>query len=156
MKRLRVYVDTSVIGGCLDKEFWEHSQKLVERARAGEVVLVVSEVTELELADARAEVRAVLTNLPPECIERVELTAEARTLAEQYIAAGVISPKMLADARHIGIATVTQVDVLASWNFKHIVNLKRVHGYNSINLREGYPLLEIRSPRELTDDAEEA
>jgi hypothetical protein len=85
----------------------------------------------------------------------VELTEEARTLAGHYIAAGVISPKMLADARHIGVATVNRVDVLASWNFKHIVNLKRVHGYNSINLREGYPLLEIRSPRELTNDAEE-
>ena len=155
MKRLRVYVDTSVIGGCLDEEFSEYSQILIQRARAGEVVLVVSEVTELELAGAREEVRAVLTNLPAEAVERVELTEEARTLAQHYITAGVISPKMLADARHIGIATVQRVDVLASWNFKHIVNLRRVHGYNSINLREGYPLLEIRSPRELTNDAEE-
>lgn len=155
MKRLRVYVDTSVIGGCLDDEFWEESQKLLDRARAGEVVLVVSEVTEVELATAPPEVRAVLANLPSEAVERVELTEEARALAGHYISAGVISPKMLADARHIGVATVHRVDVLASWNFKHIVNLKRVHGYNSINLREGYPLLEIRSPRELTNDADQ-
>jgi hypothetical protein len=154
MKRLRVYVDTSVIGGCLDVEFATHSRRLMDRAVAGEVLLVVSEVTELELVDARPAVRAVLTSLPPECIERVELTPEARVLADQYIAAGVISAKMRADAQHIGIATVNRVDVLASWNFKHIVNLRRVHGYNSINLREGYPLLEIRSPRELTNDDE--
>jgi predicted nucleic acid-binding protein len=156
MKRLRVYVDTSVIGGCLDDEFWEESRKLLDRALAGEITLVVSEVTELELVTAPAEVRAVLENLPPQAVERVELTEEARVLAGHYIAAGVISPKMLADARHIGVATVHRVDVLASWNFKHIVNLKRVHGYNSINLREGYPLLEIRSPRELTNDDEES
>jgi hypothetical protein len=152
MKRLRVYVDTSVIGGCLDVEFAEHSRKLMDRARAGEVLLVGSEVTELELADARSEVRAVLAALAADCMERVELTADARALSEQYIAAGVIGAKMRADAQHIGIATVSRVDVLASWNFKHIVNLRRVHGYNSINLREGYPLLEIRSPRELTND----
>jgi hypothetical protein len=154
MKRLRVYVDTSVIGGCLDVEFEEHSKLLMDRARAGEVLLIVSEVTDVELADARPAVRAVLDELPPEAIERVELTAEARALSEQYIAAGVIGPRMAADARHIAVATTSRVDVLASWNFKHIVNLRRVHGYNSINLREGYPMLEIRSPRELTNDAD--
>lgn len=111
-------------------------------------------MTELELAGARPEVRAVLGELPAECIERVELTPDATALAEQYITAGVVSPKIRADARHIGMATANRVDVLASC-FKHIVNLRRVHGYNSINLREGYPLLEIRSPRELTNDAEE-
>jgi predicted nucleic acid-binding protein len=155
MNRLRVYVDTSVIGGCLDIEFADESRRLLDRAAAGEVVVVVSELTELELSEARPEVRAVLQELPSECIERVELTADAAALAEQYIAAGVVSPKMRADARHIGIATVHRVDVLASWNFKHIVNLRRVHGYNSINLREGYPILEIRSPRELINDEED-
>jgi predicted nucleic acid-binding protein len=88
MKRLRVYVDTSVIGGCLDDEFWEESQKLLERARAGEIVLVVSEVTELEISTAPAEVRAVLEDLPVEAVERVELTEEARALAAQYIRLG--------------------------------------------------------------------
>lgn len=59
---------------------------------------------------------------------------------------------MLADAQHIAIATVARVDVLVSWNFKHIVNLQRIRGYNSVNLRKGYPLLEIRTPRELLTD----
>jgi hypothetical protein len=35
-----------------------------------------------------------------------------------------------------------------SWNFKHIVNVQRIQGYNSINMKKGYRLLEIRSPRE--------
>jgi hypothetical protein len=46
-------------------------------------------------------------------------------------------------------ATVHRTDVLVSWNFKHVVNLDRIRGYNSVNLREGYPMLEIRSPQEV-------
>jgi len=51
--------------------------------------------------------------------------------------------------RHIALATINRVDVLASWNFKHIVNLDRIKGYNSVNYRLGYPMIEIRSPKDL-------
>jgi hypothetical protein len=50
---------------------------------------------------------------------------------------------------HIALATLNNADVLASWNFKHIVNLDRIRLYNSINLRLGYRLIEIRTPREI-------
>ena len=50
---------------------------------------------------------------------------------------------------HIAIATIYNADVLASWNFKHIVNLNRIRLYNSINMRIGYKILEIRTPREI-------
>ena len=63
-----------------------------------------------------------------------------------------IAPGMRADALHIALATVARVDVLVSWNFKHIVNLKRIHAYNAVNLKKGYPLLEIRTPREVPSD----
>ncbi|GMR24207.1 MAG: hypothetical protein BMS9Abin37_2725 [Acidobacteriota bacterium] len=59
---------------------------------------------------------------------------------------------MRADAQHIAMATVARADVLVSWNFKHIVNLHRIQGYNSVNLRRGYPILEIRAPREVLLD----
>ena len=62
---------------------------------------------------------------------------------------------MLADAQHIALATVARVDVLVSWNFRHIVNLDRIRGFNAVNLRAGYPLLEIRSPLELWPDDNE-
>jgi hypothetical protein len=70
-------------------------------------------------------------------IQTLQLDAEAMDLADAYIAAGVIAPNMRADAQHIAMATVGRVDILVSWNFKHIVNLQRIHGYNSINLRRG-------------------
>jgi hypothetical protein len=62
---------------------------------------------------------------------------------------------MLADAQHIAVATVARVDVLVSWNFRHIVNLDRIRGFNAVNLRAGYPLLEIRSPLEVSSDDDE-
>ena len=62
---------------------------------------------------------------------------------------------MLADALHIAVATIAKVDVLVGWNFKHIVNLDRIHGFNAVNLRLGYAMLEIRSPLEVWKDDNE-
>jgi hypothetical protein len=83
---------------------------------------------------------------------RPRRTSEAEALAEAYLAAGVLAAKMRADAQHIAMASVARVDVLVSWNFKHIVNLQRIRGYNSVNLRQGYPMIEIRTPREVMSD----
>ena len=81
--------------------------------------------------------------------ERIELTAEAILLADTYIKEKVVGKTSLEDCRHIALATINKLDVLASWNFKHIVNLDRIKGYNSVNYRLGYPMIEIRSPKDL-------
>lgn len=60
-----------------------------------------------------------------------------------------VTEKYLVDAQHIAIGTIQRVDVLVSWNFKHVVNINRIRLYNSVNLKYGYPLLEIRSPQEV-------
>ncbi len=60
----------------------------------------------------------------------------------------------IADAQHIALASVERVDILVSWNFRHIVNIDRIHAFNSVNLRLGYPLLEIRSSREIIYEKE--
>jgi len=150
--KFRVYTDTSVLGGCEDEEFAEHSVRLMESFVRGERVLVLSSLTVQELAAAPAGVRRRLASVPEAHIETLELDAEAKDLAEAYISAGVLTAKMRADAQHIAIATAARVDVLVSWNFKHIVNLQRIHGYNSVNLRQGYPMIEIRTPREVLSD----
>lgn len=148
----RVYVDASVIGGCEDDEFAEHSVHLIECFIRGESVLVISDLTVREVAPAPEAVRNRLASVPEAYIETLQLDAEARELAEAYIASGVLTAGMRADAQHIAIATVARVDVLVSWNFKHIVNLQRIRGYNSVNLRKGYPMIEIRTPREVLTD----
>ena len=147
--RTRIYVDASVVGGCEDDEFAHHSLQLMACFVRGSYVLVLSNLTVQELAAAPGEVRRHLAMVPEEHIETLQLSAEARELAQTYISEGVISPGMRVDAQHIAIATVARVDVLVSWNFRHIVNLHRIRGYNSVNLRKGYPTIEIRAPREV-------
>ena len=150
--KARIYIDTSVVGGCEDDEFAVYSRRLMESFIRGDFVLVASTLTLQELAAAPAPVRRHLASVPEAHIEILQLDAEARELAEAYISEGVIMARMRADAQHIAIATVARVDVLVSWNFKHIVNLHRIHGYNSVNLRRGYPAIEIRAPREVLLD----
>ncbi len=151
----RVYIDTSVIGGCLDPEFAAESKLLFDEFRSGIKFAVVSDLTLEELEGAPEEVREILSSLPTESIRYVFISDEAVALADSYIAQGVIAEKHLIDAQHIAIATVERVDVLVSWNFKQIVNLEHIRKFNAINLMKGYPSLEIRSPLEVLHGKED-
>ena len=150
----RVYIDTSVIGGCFDSEFKEWSNKLFDDFKSGRKIAVISDITLDELSDAPVIVQDNFKKIPEKNIEILISDNETRKLAEQYILEGAVSRKYYEDAMHIAIATINQVSVLASWNFKHIVNLDRIRLYNAVNLKNGYPLLEIRSPREILKFAE--
>ena len=152
MMKPRIYTDTSGVGGCEDVEFRDPSRRLLEAFRRGDMTLVISELTLRELERAPASVRDVLGRVPADLIEVLPLSGEAEDLASAYIADGAIPSRMRADGLHIALATVARVDVLVSWNFKHVVNLTRIHAYNAVNLKQGYPLLEIRTPREVVED----
>jgi len=149
LMRSRIYADTSVLGGCEDEEFREPSLRLLEAFVRGELTLVLSELTLRELDVAPTEVRRHVASVPEAHVEALSVSSEAEELAAAYIADGAVSERMVADALHIALASVARVDVLVSWNFKHIVNLRRIHAYNAVNLKNGYPLLEIRTPREV-------
>ena len=145
----RFYFDTSVVGGVFDTEFEEHSTILMEKVKLGQVKIVVSNVTEREIMKARKEIRDFYIPLPKEFIEFVELSPDGIKLAETYIKEKVVGETHFDDCLHIAIATSNNVDILVSWNFKHIVNIYRIRGYNSVNLKLGYKTLEIRSPKEI-------
>ncbi len=145
----RVYIDTSIVGGFFDDEFKEATSLLFRRLEINEIKFVVSDLLDLELLNAPVRVRELLFKYPSNSFERVELTQESLDLANTYIHEGVVGKTSLEDCRHIALATIYKVDVLASWNFKHIVNLQRIKGYNSVNLKLGYPMIEIRSPKDL-------
>ena len=151
----RIYIDTSVVGGYFDEEFKEATNMLFKRLENREVKFVVSDLLDLELLNAPAHVKELLFNFPPEYFERVELTDETIQLADTYIEEKVVGKTGIEDCRHIALATIYKVDVLASWNFKHIVNLDKIKGYNSINLRLGYTMIEIRSPKDLVKYGDE-
>lgn len=154
MIQSRIYVDTSVLGGCFDDEFAEYSTELIGQFKRGEKVLMISDLTLQELEEAPQEVKDFYTSIPTEFVEFVMLDEEAKSLARKYINEQVIPQKFLVDAQHIAIASIHRVDVLVSWNFKHIVNLRKIQLYNATNLKYGYPLIEIRSPREIIDETE--
>ena len=145
----RIYIDTSVIGGYFDEEFKEATFQLFERLENGNVIFVVSDLLDLELIKAPQHVREHLLKYSPDKFQRVELNEDAINLADKYIEEKVVGRTSLEDCRHIALATIHKVDVLASWNFKHIVNLDRIKGYNSVNLRLGFSMIEIRSPKDL-------
>ena len=149
MKRQRIYIDTSIVGGFFDKEFEKETKLLFKRLENKEVIFVISTVLTDELEDAPERVRTLLNNYSDDYFEKIPLTDEAEELANKYIAEGVVGETSLDDCRHIAAATINNVDVLASWNFKHIVNITRIRGYNGVNLKNGYKILEIRNPKDL-------
>ena len=145
---MKFYVDTSVWGGYYDKEFSSWTIPFIEQAREGRFIIIISDVTIGELQFAPLKVRNLLETIPIDFIELINISQEQLELAEKYVEEGALTPKFLSDAQHIAISSILKVDSLVSWNFKHIVNYKLIRLYNSVNLKFGYPVLEIRTPRE--------
>ena len=150
MKKLRIYVDTSVIGGCLDDEFKEWSNGLLLDFKNGIFLPVLSVLTEAEIADAPKRVQAVFAQFRAYCQHLVPLEEESIELAHHYLDRGIITPKYLEDAQHIAIATVTGSDMVVSWNFRHIVHFDKIIRFNAVNMELGYKNIAIYSPREVT------
>ena len=145
----RFYFDTSVFGGVFDKEFEVDTFHLFERVKLGKIICIYSDLTETELVNAPERVREYFKNLPNESLEKIEINDDILTLATKYIEGKVVGPTSFDDCVHIATATIAKADILVSWNFKHIVNVYRIRGYNSINIRMNYLSLEIRSPKEI-------
>lgn len=154
MRKTRVYVDTSVFGGVNDDEFAEPSRRFFARLRGGEFTILVSSELLRELDSAPAEVKKILDNIPDELLEGVLVDLEIESLADAYVAASVLGKASRSDAIHVAAATVAEVDLIVSWNFKHIVNYDRIQKYNAINILKGYGSIEIRSPAEVAYGSE--
>ncbi len=148
----RIYIDTSVIGGCFDKEFDIWSIGFINEVKTGNIIALISDITIDELENAPKNVQEIFNKIPRSHIETLIKDDETESLAELYIKEGAVTRKFFEDALHIAIATINKADVLVSWNFKHIVNLERIRKYNSVNLKNGYHILEIRTPREVLNE----
>ena len=147
MKQLRIYIENSVIGGYFDAVFEEATKILFEKFRKGEYIAVISTHTYGELDNGAPE--NVKSNLETISYEKIDITETMLGLTQKYMDEKIVGESYRSDALHIAIATVSGVDVLVSWNFKHIVNLNKIKLFNSVNLKEGYNLLEIRTPLEV-------
>ncbi len=149
MKQFRVYADTSVFGGCFDKEFAEESKRFFADIKAGKFVLVISTTILRELDKAPDYVQRVLNDLSPENVEIVESSDEISFLRDAYLQAGILGLGSNADAEHIASASVAEADFVVSWNFKHIVHYEKIAGYQAVNLLNGYKEIRIYSPKEV-------
>lgn len=143
------YLDTSVFGGYFDQEFSAGTVPFFERITEERITVIVSELLEDELSGAPAFVRELFEKILNQRAQYVNITEEVEQLANTYIVEKVVGQTSYADCIHIALATINKADILASWNFKHIVNIDKIRGYNAVNLKLGYPLLEIRTPKEI-------
>jgi predicted nucleic acid-binding protein len=144
----RIYIDTSVIGGFYDTEFEIPTKQLFERIANRDFVVYFSDVNETELEFAPDHIKMVKNLIPKDCIRHIEINEEVELLTQAYITEKALGAASVNDAYHIALASVNRLDCLISWNFKHIVNFDKIKMFNSINIRLGYPLIDIRSPLE--------
>jgi len=147
----RLYLDTSVYGGYFDVEFEFWTKILFESIKKGGYKILYSRLTDIELSVAPLAVKTLALDIPSHQLEFIDTSPDTENLADLYISEKVVGSTSRADCLHIAMATLYNADILVSWNFKHIVNVNRIRGYNSINYRKGYKILEIRTPREILE-----
>ena len=155
MNPLILYLDSSVIGGYYDDEFQEATRTLWKQMEQGRFRFVASVLLQQEIEGAPARVRRLMERTFTQEESILPVTAEAVSLAAAYLEKKVVPPNFADDARHVAIAVVHRVTVIVNWNFKHLVNLRREAGFNSVNILLGYPSVRIVSPLELIYGNEE-
>lgn len=150
----RIYIYTSVPGGYFDKDFETDTILFFERILHKDFIVHLSEISNAELVPAPQKVKDVVAKIPFDCLVMLNFTQEAQKLEEIYLNEKILGKASFNDANHIAIATINRIDVLVSWNFRHIVNLDKIRLFNSVNLKLGYPIIDIRSPKELINYGE--
>ncbi|MFZ2959042.1 MAG: hypothetical protein WA705_19315 [Candidatus Ozemobacteraceae bacterium] len=150
MKKIRIYVDTSVIGGCFDPEFEKWSLALFQDFEKKSYIPLTSYVVEQEINLAPQEVQDQFQTFLGFDPEIIKINSEVLEIRDAYQKKAILKPKFANDLLHIAIATFANADVLVSWNFKHIVRFDKIILYNSVNIELGYKAIQIYSPREVT------
>lgn len=147
---LRAYVDTSVFGGMHDVEFREGSERFFRAVRDEVFTIFTSEPLALEISRAPERVQDTFAEYQ-RFAEPLARTDETDDLAEAYMLAKILPAASRVDAVHVALASVARADIVVSWNFKHLVQLRRIRAFHAVNVLRGYPMIEIRSPLEVTD-----
>jgi hypothetical protein len=144
-----------VLGGYFDAEFAPWSNGLMEDFRIGMMLPVLSTVLAAEVEDAPQQVQGIFADLLSLSPDLVHPSDEAYALAGLYQQHGILTPKYFEDGLHIALATVAVVDLLVSWNFRHIVRYDKIRQFNAANLEQGYRAIQIHTPREVTNHGPE-
>jgi predicted nucleic acid-binding protein len=150
MKKLKVYLDTSVISYMQQDDAPERmkdTMALWEQFEQGIYDIYLSQVTLDELGECPEPKRTKLYKyLSKINYTKLEVTEEVIAVANRIVDMGILSPKSIDDCQHIATAVVHECDCIISWNFKHIVNIKTIRGIRAITDLEGYKEIDIMNP----------
>ena len=150
MKKLKIYLDTCVVGyldQADDPERMRDTQILWDEIQAGLYDVVISDLALAEIDRCHESRRAVLANhLALIDFEQVIVTPPIKTLAQVFIDQNILTMKSEDDCRHIACAMYYGCDVIVSWNFKHFVNHRTIHGVKIVSAITGYNSVSIYSP----------
>jgi hypothetical protein len=149
MSGMRVYLDTSALGGRFDQEFEEPTGRFFALLDAGRFTAAVSDLLTEEMEDAPPNVKELFADVLGGGAQRLRASPEAVALRDAYLAARVVTAQYADDALHVAIATVADTDAIASWNFRHLVNPVRIRGFNAVNAARGYRPVVILTPADL-------
>ena len=147
-KLIRVYADTSVFGGVFDEEFEAASKEFFDAVKKGTFKLITSELVREEIQAGPQKVLALFEEFLV-IAEIAEITESSLQLQQSYVEAGIVSEKYATDALHVALATVSNADLIVSWNFKHIVNFQKIPLYNAVNTLNKFGKIAIYSPLEV-------
>ncbi|HHW02067.1 MAG TPA: type II toxin-antitoxin system VapC family toxin [Thermoanaerobacterales bacterium] len=150
MKKLKVYLDTSVISHLDHPDAPENMQqtlKFWDELVKGLYWVFISEIVLLEINKCPEHKRLkMLEYINSIRYDEIIIDNEIIELARKYVSEGIIPGKYIDDALHIAAATVADCDILASWNFKHIVRSKTIFGVNGVNRLFGYKEIQLLTP----------
>lgn len=155
MRKIKVYLDTSVIS-YLDQvdapEKTKETQELWEQFEDGEYDVYLSQITLNEVEQCPEPKRSLLYDYLGKIeFTTLEVDEESIEIAQRIIDLGILKAKSFDDCQHIAIAVVNDCDIVLSWNFKHMVNIKTIRGVRAITNLEGYKDIEIVSPSVLLE-----
>lgn len=158
-KRIKVYLDTSVVSYLDQQDAPEKMQETIEVwdvLKKGNYDVVISTLVLDELQKCQEPKKSLLMNKVKEIdCEILSVEEDTVRLAEKFIDFGVLKRKSFEDCQHIAAAILSDCDIIVSWNFKHIVNVKTIRGVKVITTLEGYKDILIYPPSALLDDVED-
>ena len=155
MKRNKIYLDTSVLNFFFEEEDLEKAystKELFREIRRGRYSAFVSDLVLREIGRTKGQKRENLLSLIKTYdIPWLEVTPESLILAGKYADRKIFPRKYQDDGLHIAIATVEEIDIVVSWNLRHMVKLKTRQEVKAINILEGYKEIEICTPMEVIE-----
>lgn len=153
MKKIKIYIDTSVLGALFDtedKKRIETTSRFLENIRNEKVEGYISNITLEEIEKAPIEIKTELKKMVKEInVVVIYETLECVELVVAYLEEKIVPEKYRDDMRNIAVAVINGMDAVVSWNFRHMVNLITKRKVNSVNLKMGYNSIEILSPEEV-------